>query len=188
MKTPTFGLFDHIEDIPGTPTQQLFRDRLDLIRMADEAGLTGFHLAEHHGGDLCMAANQEVFIAAASQITSSIRLGPMVKLLPLHHPVRILEDMAVVDQLTGGRLEYGVGPRRGARRSTAGSAATTSRRASASPTTLGIIAEALKTGTISGENSQFYDFGRHADVHEAAAGARSRSGTRATRSRPASTA
>ena len=93
MATPTFGIFDHIEDIPGTSTPQLLQDRLDLIKMADEAGFAGFHLAEHHGSDLCMAPNQEVFIAAASQITKNIRLGPMVKLLPLHHPVRIIEDM-----------------------------------------------------------------------------------------------
>ena len=106
---PTFGIFDHIEDIPGTPTHQLFQDRLDLIKMADEAGFAGFHLAEHHGSDLCMAPNQEVFIAAASQVTKNIRLGPMVKLLPLHHPVRIIEDMCVVDQLTSGRLDFGVG-------------------------------------------------------------------------------
>ena len=84
MATPTFGIFDHIEDIPGTPTPQLLRDRIDLIKMADQAGFAGFHLAEHHGSDLCMAPNQEVFIAAASQVTTNIRLGPMVKLLPLH--------------------------------------------------------------------------------------------------------
>ena len=97
MATPTFGIFDHIEGLPDTPTRQLFQDRLDLIKMADEAGFAGFHLAEHHGSDLCMAPNQEVFIAAASQVTTNIRLGPMVKLLPLHHPVRIIEDLCVVD-------------------------------------------------------------------------------------------
>ena len=82
MATPTFGIFDHIEGLPDTPTRQLFQDRLDLIKMADEAGFAGFHLAEHHGSDLCMAPNQEVFIGAASQVTTNIRLGPMVKLLP----------------------------------------------------------------------------------------------------------
>ena len=75
MVKPSFGIFDHIEDIPGTSTPQLLKDRLDLIRMADEAGFAGFHLAEHHGTDLCMAPNQEVFIAAASQITKNIRPG-----------------------------------------------------------------------------------------------------------------
>jgi alkanesulfonate monooxygenase SsuD/methylene tetrahydromethanopterin reductase-like flavin-dependent oxidoreductase (luciferase family) len=107
--TKRFGIFDHFEDIPGTPTDQLFEDRLTLIKMADEAGFAGYHLAEHHGSGLCMAPSQELFIAAASQVTTQIRLGPMVKLLPMHHPVRILEDMCILDQLTGGRLEFGVG-------------------------------------------------------------------------------
>jgi alkanesulfonate monooxygenase SsuD/methylene tetrahydromethanopterin reductase-like flavin-dependent oxidoreductase (luciferase family) len=109
LAIPTFGIFDHIEGIPGTPTPQLLKDRLDLVRMADQAGFTSYFLAEHHGTDLCMAPNQEMFIAAASQITESIRMGPMVKLLPLHHPARIIEDMCIIDNLTNGRLEFGVG-------------------------------------------------------------------------------
>jgi alkanesulfonate monooxygenase SsuD/methylene tetrahydromethanopterin reductase-like flavin-dependent oxidoreductase (luciferase family) len=152
-----FGIFDHLEEIPGTPTSQLFKDRLTLIEMADRAGFGGYHLAEHHGSGLCMAPGQELFIAAASQVTRDIRLGTMVKLLPMHHPVRIIEDMCVLDQLTDGRLEYGVG--RGAvpiehywfsrdwwesrDRFT---------------DVLGIIRHALATGEISSEQSRFYDF------------------------------
>ena len=75
MIAKKFGIFDHIEDIPGTPTSRLFKDRLTLINMADEAGFAGYHLAEHHGSDLCMAPGQELFIAAASQVTRDIRLG-----------------------------------------------------------------------------------------------------------------
>jgi alkanesulfonate monooxygenase SsuD/methylene tetrahydromethanopterin reductase-like flavin-dependent oxidoreductase (luciferase family) len=157
MSAPTFGIFDHIEGIPGTTTPQLLRDRLDLVRMADEAGFTGYWLAEHHGSDLCLAPNQEMFIAAASQITESIRMGPMVKLLPLHHPVRLIEDMCVVDNLTNGRLEFGVG------RGVApiehywfGSdwPSSTDRFEDV----LGIIARALRTGEISAEGSKYYDF------------------------------
>jgi len=152
-----FGIFDHIEGIPGTPTHRLLQDRLALIKMADEAGFAGYHLAEHHGSDLCMAPGQELFIAAASQVTTEIRLGPMVKLLPMHHPVRIIEDMCVLDHLTGGRLEYGVG--RGAvpiehywfsqdwwesrDRFT---------------DVLAIIEHALRSEEISSENSRFFDF------------------------------
>ncbi len=157
MVKPTFGIFDHIEDIPGTSTPQLLRDRLDLIKMADEAGFAGFHLAEHHGTDLCMAPNQEVFIAAASQITKNIRLGPLVKLLPLHHPVRIIEDMVVVDNLTNGRLDFGVG------RGVApiehywfGSNWHDSKARFVD--VLGIICEAFANGEMSSENSKFYDF------------------------------
>jgi alkanesulfonate monooxygenase SsuD/methylene tetrahydromethanopterin reductase-like flavin-dependent oxidoreductase (luciferase family) len=157
MGAPTFGIFDHIEAIPGTGTPQLLRDRLDLVRTADAAGFTGYYLAEHHGSELCMAPNQDMFIAAASQVTERIRMGPMVKLLPLHHPVQIVEDMCVVDNLTNGRLEFGVG------RGVApiehywfGSDWPTS--TDRFEDVLGIVCRALRTGEISAEGSKYYDF------------------------------
>jgi alkanesulfonate monooxygenase SsuD/methylene tetrahydromethanopterin reductase-like flavin-dependent oxidoreductase (luciferase family) len=153
----TFGIFDHIEGIPGTPTDRLLRDRLELVRLADAAGFSAYHLAEHHGSDLCLAPNQELFVCAAAQVTERIRLGPMVKLLPLHHPVRILEDLCVADQLTGGRLDFGVG--RGVapiEHAWFGSSWTQSRERFED--SLGIICRALATGEISCEGSPFWDF------------------------------
>src|SRR5580765_4025955 len=155
MGVPTFGIFDHIEGIPGTPTPQLLKDRLDLIKMADEAGFAGFHLAEHHGSDLCMAPNQEVFIAAASQVTKNIHLGPMVKLLPLHHPVQIIEDLCVVDHLANGRIDFGVG--RGVapiEHYWMGGNWPESRDVFVD--VLGIIGDAFATGEISSENSKWH--------------------------------
>ena len=64
-----FGIFDHIEGMPGTAMGQLLRDRLELIKVVDQAGFYAYHLAEHHGTDLCMAPNQEIFLAAAAQVT-----------------------------------------------------------------------------------------------------------------------
>lgn len=157
MARPSFGLFDHIEGIPGTSTAQLYRDRLDLIRMADQAGFAGFHLAEHHGTDLCMAPNQEVFLAAASQITRSIRLGPMVKLLPLHHPVRVVEDLCVLDNLTNGRLEFGVG-RGVAPVEHYWFGASWNEAHDRFEDVLGILARALQSGEISAEGSKYYNF------------------------------
>jgi alkanesulfonate monooxygenase SsuD/methylene tetrahydromethanopterin reductase-like flavin-dependent oxidoreductase (luciferase family) len=157
VKTPKFGLFDHIEEIPGTPPAQLFKERLELIRAADQAGFESFHMAEHHGTDLCMAPNQEVFIAAASQITENIRMGPMVKLLPMHNPIRVLEDMVVLDHLTEGRLDYGVG--RGAvpaEHAWHGSSHRDARERFADA--LAIIARALKTGEVTSEGSVYSDF------------------------------
>ena len=157
VKTPTFGLFDHIEGIPGDTPTKIFQDRLDFIRTADQAGFRSFHLAEHHGTDLSMAPNQDVFIAAASQITEHIRLGPMVKLLPMHHPVQVVEDLCVLDHLTNGRLDYGVG--RGAvpvEHAWHGGDFRTARERFVDY--LGIIAEALRNGEVSSENSEYLDF------------------------------
>ena len=81
----------------------------------------------------------------------------MVKLLPLHHPVQILEDMCVADQLTGGRLDFGVG--RGVapvEHAWFGSDWRESRQRFED--TLGIICNALTTGEISSANSAYYDF------------------------------
>lgn len=157
MPVPTFGLFDHIEGIPGTPTHRLLKDRLELIRTADQAGFASVHLAEHHGTDLTLAPNQDLMVAAASQVTSSIRMGPMVKLLPMHHPVQLIEDMCVVDQLTEGRLDYGVG--RGAvpaEHAWHGSSHRDARERFVD--VLGIIADALRTGEVSSEQSRYHDF------------------------------
>ena len=155
--------------------------------MADEAGFAGFHLAEHHGSDLCMAPNQEVFIAAASQITKNIRLGPMVKLLPLHHPVRIIEDMCVVDNLTNGRLDFGVG------RGVApiehywfGSNWHDSKDRFVD--VLGIICDAFATGEISERELASSTTSRRSRWRPSRCRTRSRSGTPAARSRPAATA
>jgi alkanesulfonate monooxygenase SsuD/methylene tetrahydromethanopterin reductase-like flavin-dependent oxidoreductase (luciferase family) len=157
VATPTFGIFDHIEDIPGTPTRRLLQDRLDLIKMADAGGFAGYYLAEHHGSDLCMAPNQEVFIAAASQVTKNIRLGPMVKLLPLHHPIQIIEDLCVADQLTGGRLDFGVG-RGVAPIEHYWYGSNWPESSDRFTDILGIICDALATGEVSSENSRYYDF------------------------------
>ncbi len=81
----------------------------------------------------------------------------MVKLLPLHHPLRILEDMCVTDQLTGGRLDFGVG--RGVapiEHAWFGSRWTESKERFED--TLGIICNAFATGEISSEGSVYYDF------------------------------
>lgn len=157
MGNPTFGIFDHIEGIPGTNTQQLLKDRLSLVKMADEAGFMGYYLAEHHGSDLCMAPNQELFIAAASQITKTIRMGPMVKLLPLHHPARLVEDLCVADNLTGGRIEYGVG-RGVAPIEHYWFSSNWPQSTDRFEDVLGIICRALRTGEVSSEGSKYFDF------------------------------
>ena len=109
MATPTFGIFDHIEGIPGTPTPQLLKDRLDLVRMADQAGFTGYYLAEHHGSDLCMAPTRRCSSPPPRRSPNRSGWVRWSSCCPLHHPVRLVEDMCVVDNLTNGRLEFGVG-------------------------------------------------------------------------------
>src|SRR5262245_46947483 len=108
MANVDFGLFDWI-DRTATPLHQLYEERLRLLEVADTAGFFCYHLAEHHATPLGMAPSPALFLAAAAQRTRRIRLGPLVYLLPLYNPLRLIEEVSMLDQLSGGRLELGVG-------------------------------------------------------------------------------
>ncbi|MPY96251.1 MAG: LLM class flavin-dependent oxidoreductase, partial [Acidimicrobiia bacterium] len=103
-----FGIFDHMEQ-RGTPLHQLYAERLDYLGRADEAGFWAYFKSEHHLTPLDAAPCQSVFLAAAAQRTRRIRLVPLVYLLPFHHPVRLVEEISMLDHLCTGRLEVGVG-------------------------------------------------------------------------------
>ncbi len=103
-----FGLFDWI-DRGTAPLHQLYEERLELLAAAEEAGFFCYHLAEHHATPLGMAPSPALFLAAAAQRTRRIRLGPLVYLLPLYNPLRLTEEVCMLDQMSNGRLELGVG-------------------------------------------------------------------------------
>src|SRR5579862_5745486 len=79
-----------------------------MLELADTAGFYCYHIAEHHATPLSMVPSPNLFLAAASQRTSRIRLGVLAYLLPFYQPLRLLEEIAMMDQLTRGRLEVGL--------------------------------------------------------------------------------
>ena len=103
-----FGVFDHMDDA-GIPHGELFAGRLRLAEAYDRAGFHGYHLAEHHGTPIGCAASPGIFLAALAQRTEKLRFGPLVYLLPFYHPLRLIEEICMLDQLSGGRLELGIG-------------------------------------------------------------------------------
>ncbi|MDA0352840.1 MAG: LLM class flavin-dependent oxidoreductase [Chloroflexi bacterium] len=105
-----FGIFDHIERRDDVGLAQQYEERLQLMELAEEAGIYSYHVAQHHHSPLCLAPNQSVFLAAAAQRTKRMRIGPLVYVLPLHQPIRLIEEVCMVDQLSDGRLDLGVGP------------------------------------------------------------------------------
>src|SRR5262249_53993236 len=86
-----FGIFDHQERRRDVPLGQQYEQRLELVEEADRLGFYGYHLAEHHQSPLCMSPSQSIFLAAAAQRTRRLLLGGLVYLLPMHHPVRLIE-------------------------------------------------------------------------------------------------
>jgi alkanesulfonate monooxygenase SsuD/methylene tetrahydromethanopterin reductase-like flavin-dependent oxidoreductase (luciferase family) len=105
----TFGLFDWVDSDGVREPGQLYAERLDLLADAESCGFDIYHLAEHHGTPLGLVPSPSVFLAAAAVRTTRIRLCPLVYVLPLYHPVRLAEEIAMLDQLSGGRLEIGLG-------------------------------------------------------------------------------
>ena len=103
-----FGVFDHLDRGPGT-LAAFYADRLRLVEAYDKAGFHAYHLAEHHATPLGMAPSPSVFLAAVAQRTRKLRFGPMVYCLPLYHPLRLIEEICMLDQMSGGRFELGTG-------------------------------------------------------------------------------
>jgi alkanesulfonate monooxygenase SsuD/methylene tetrahydromethanopterin reductase-like flavin-dependent oxidoreductase (luciferase family) len=103
-----FGIFDHL-DRNDLPLNEFYEARLKLIEAYEQAGFYAYHVAEHHSTPIGMAPSPSVFLSAIAQRTKTLRFGPMVYALPLHHPLRLIEEICMVDQLSGGRLEIGFG-------------------------------------------------------------------------------
>ena len=103
-----FGIFDHL-DRTGAPLPAFYEDRLKIAEAYDRAGFYAYHLAEHHATPLGMAPSPNVFLAALAQRTERLRFGPMVFVLPLYHPLRLVSEICMLDQMSGGRLELSFG-------------------------------------------------------------------------------
>jgi alkanesulfonate monooxygenase SsuD/methylene tetrahydromethanopterin reductase-like flavin-dependent oxidoreductase (luciferase family) len=103
-----FGVFDHV-DRGASSLAELYESRLKLAEIYDRSGFHAYHIAEHHATPLGMASSPSVFLSAVAQRTTRLRLGPLVYILSLSHPLRILEEICMLDQMSNGRLEVGVG-------------------------------------------------------------------------------
>src|SRR5215813_15115390 len=103
-----FGVFDHL-DRNDLPLRDYYESRLIIAESYDRFGFYAYHIAEHHATPLGMAASPSVFLAAVAQRTRRLRFGPMVYALPLYHPLRMIEEICMLDQLSHGRLDIGFG-------------------------------------------------------------------------------
>jgi len=103
-----FGVFDHL-DASGAPLAQFYENRLRLAQAYDRIGIHALHIAEHHATPLGMSPSPSVFLASVAQRTKRLRLGPLVYTLALYHPLRLADEICMLDQLSGGRFELGVG-------------------------------------------------------------------------------
>mgnify|MGYP000880977501 CR=1 FL=1 len=101
---------DDLEQYEAEIEHQLFQDGLTEVEAADKAGFSTVWLTEHHFlEEYCHSSAPEMFLAAASQRTRQIRLGHGILQLTTNHPARVAEQVAVLDLLSNGRCEFGMG-------------------------------------------------------------------------------
>src|SRR3989449_6833486 len=87
----------------------VYADALEEARLADELGFEAIWLAEHHFSSYGICPSLAVLAAAIARETRRARIGTSVVVAPFAHPLRIAEEWAMVDILSGGRLEFGLG-------------------------------------------------------------------------------
>ena len=104
-----FGVFDHLDNRDGAFIETIYQERLKLIVEYENSGITHYHLAEHHATPLGLSPSPSVFLAAISQLTKNMKFGPMVYCLPLYDPLRLISEICMLDQLSKGRFEFGIG-------------------------------------------------------------------------------
>ena len=105
-----FGLFVEFPSREGTTQAQIFKDSMELIQAAEDSGSEGIWLAEYHfdPGRSVLSAPVTVAAAVAAR-TKKVKIGLAVHVLPLRNPVQIAEEIATLDHLSGGRVDFGIG-------------------------------------------------------------------------------
>jgi len=89
--------------------QEMFRRQLDEVELAERIGIDQIWFFEHHLRPNAPVPSPNLLIAAAAQRTRHIRFSSMVNILPFRHPLLVAEEAAMLDNLTDGRLDMGLG-------------------------------------------------------------------------------
>ncbi|MDA0748349.1 MAG: LLM class flavin-dependent oxidoreductase [bacterium] len=105
-----FGTFHIFPKPPDLTEHQVIHQTLAEIEHAEILGFDNIWLTEHHASPFGLCASPSVLAAAAAMRTQRVGIGYAVNVSPLHHPLRLAEDIALVDQLSNGRVIAGFGP------------------------------------------------------------------------------
>ena len=110
MKFGYFTLSDnHYESNTTRDANTFVADILDEAVYAEEVGLHSAWIGEHHFSTLGVLSCPDLVLAHVAARTSRIRLAPAVTVLPLHHPIRVAEQWATLDLISGGRVDFAAG-------------------------------------------------------------------------------
>lgn len=106
MKFSSFHLFHGFE---GMSHQEVYRRNIETIELLEELGFDGVWGSEHHFRDYGVLPSITTMLAYIAGRTEKLRLGTGIVVLPLHNPVHIAEEIAELDHISGGRVDFGIG-------------------------------------------------------------------------------
>ena len=104
-----FGTFFFFQAAPGITHADVVHRELEQMEWTEELGFDQIWLTEHHFIDYGLAVDPASLAAAAASRTRRVRIGLAAAILPFHHPLRLAEQMALIDIISKGRLDVGVG-------------------------------------------------------------------------------
>ena len=104
-----FSLFLHLERIDTKDSQQkLYKEFLELCKIADKGGMHAIWTGEHHGMNFTIAPNPFISLVDLAHHTKNVRLGTGTIVAPFWHPIKLAGESAMTNIITNGRLELGV--------------------------------------------------------------------------------
>lgn len=109
MQVGIFSVADHYPSELARSSSEFFNELISQAVEADRLGFHSFWLAEHHFHEYGAVPRPALVLSAIAAKTSRIRLGPAVAILPFDNPLRVAEDFAILDIVSNGRLDFGVG-------------------------------------------------------------------------------
>lgn len=108
-RTMRIGVFHLMSTPPWTNSHDVISQHIEQVVEADRLGFDTAWVAEHNVRDYALGGSITVTMAAMAAATRRIRIGTAVARLPLHHPLHLAEDLAFVDNVSRGRLDFGIG-------------------------------------------------------------------------------
>ena len=107
-----FGVWDQMQtyEVMNAPTAaEVYEKHIRQAQLMERVGFEYYWTLEHQGSYVGAITSPQMFLAAVARHTESLRLGTMIWQLPFHHPIRLAQDVAMLDHLSGGRAEFGTG-------------------------------------------------------------------------------
>lgn len=93
----------------GKNLGSIVSDTISLVKHAEEVGFDAAWFAEHHFSNYCVCPSPLLMVSHCIGVTSKIKLGPAVLVVPLYQPIRLIEDIGLISELCGDRFILGIG-------------------------------------------------------------------------------